>query len=61
MSPIGRKHTYLFTVHALKVAKLGVPTSVDAGIRRLQPLGKFPRQSLVHGDGRSSEVTTAIF
>lgn len=25
--PTGRKHTYIYTVHALKVEKLGVPTS----------------------------------
>jgi hypothetical protein len=25
--PVGRKHTYIYTVHALKVEKLGVPTS----------------------------------
>lgn len=25
--PVGRKHTYIYTVHALKVEKLGVPTT----------------------------------
>ncbi|MBI3558200.1 MAG: YbhB/YbcL family Raf kinase inhibitor-like protein [Deltaproteobacteria bacterium] len=29
--PIGRKHTYLFTVYALKVEKLGVPISSTPG------------------------------
>jgi Raf kinase inhibitor-like YbhB/YbcL family protein len=28
--PVGRKHTYTFTVHALKVDKLGVPASSPA-------------------------------
>lgn len=29
--PIGRKHTYLITVHALKVEKLGVPATSTPG------------------------------
>jgi Raf kinase inhibitor-like YbhB/YbcL family protein len=28
--PAGRKHTYIYTVHALKVDKLGVPASASA-------------------------------
>ena len=28
--PVGRKHTYIYTVHALKVDKLGVPPSSPA-------------------------------
>lgn len=29
--PVGRKHTYIYTVHALKVDKLGVPTTSTPG------------------------------
>lgn len=28
--PVGRKHTYVYTVHALKVEKLGIPASSTA-------------------------------